>query len=418
MKFKNLFISLGLVLSVGAGIGTALSAKENVKEAKAATAKNIYVDIDLNTKFQENNATPQIHYWDGSHDVDVPLNHVSNNIYVTASTIPASVFANGRGFEVFCWGNKQTQNNNCCSTWIAGDGVLQYNNYNYLCLNADPGSGHNVGIKGFGYYGSKTVNPGASADTQRVWLKNDTPYFYGNDDWGIECKNTIGYLYNSTWYEIVMPAVLNARNSNYYFYADIPSTVTSVHFMRKAQATNHNYLTYLDGYVETLTYGKCYYSGSANYDDFVNLSAGTVAAADEALLSAVLGAYVVCTDTASNGANQTTVRNIYSAWIEHKHDDTDMDTTFKDYVNGAYTEHGNSYAGQSKTADWKLSEKWEALCKAANVNPTTGAALSKMPVAIVSNEIDNTLIIIIASSVVTLLAIGGYFYLRKRKEDR
>ena len=38
MKFKNLFISLGLVLAVGAGVGTALSVKDNVKEAEATAA--------------------------------------------------------------------------------------------------------------------------------------------------------------------------------------------------------------------------------------------------------------------------------------------------------------------------------------------------------------------------------------------
>ena len=55
MKFKNLFISLGLVLSVGAGIGTALSAKENVKEAEAAVG-NVYL---LDTSY----STPTVWAW-------------------------------------------------------------------------------------------------------------------------------------------------------------------------------------------------------------------------------------------------------------------------------------------------------------------------------------------------------------------
>ena len=50
MKIKNLLISLGLVLSVGAGIGTALAVKDNVKEAKA-DGTTVYFDTN-NTSFE------------------------------------------------------------------------------------------------------------------------------------------------------------------------------------------------------------------------------------------------------------------------------------------------------------------------------------------------------------------------------
>lgn len=415
-RFKKLLIALsGLALSMGAAVGVGLGVKDSDNETRATNDKYIYVDFDLNSKFKEAEANPWVRYYNGSQNY-VQLNHVSNNIYRTASQIPSAVLTNrSYGFEIYCY-NQAEQGNDCTTTWIFGNGVLQYDNYNYLCVGAYVKDSQNT-IKGFGYYGTKTTNPDASANTHRVWLKNDTPYFYGNDDWGVQCKNVIGYSYNSAWYEIVMPAVQNVRNSNYYFYADIPLTVTSVHFMRKSQGTNHDYLTYLDAYVETLSYGVCYYSGTSNYDDFVNISAGSVDASDEAVLSAVLSAYVVCTNTAANGANQTTVHNLYGTWIEHKHGSTDMDTTFKDYANGAYTGHGNSYSGLSKNTDWKLSEKWEALCKHASVNPSTGALLRTTVEPIVTESNNTAMITVLASSVIALLAVGGYFFLR-RKQDR
>ena len=60
MKIKNLLISLGLVLSVGAGIGTALAVKDNVKEAKATASTSfvagsvLYID-DTNSNWDESN---------------------------------------------------------------------------------------------------------------------------------------------------------------------------------------------------------------------------------------------------------------------------------------------------------------------------------------------------------------------------
>ena len=75
MKIKNLLISLGLVLSVGAGIGTALAVKDNVKEAKATTyTGTVGLKFEAAVDWTENSTNAAIYFTDGgSHTGWSPL---------------------------------------------------------------------------------------------------------------------------------------------------------------------------------------------------------------------------------------------------------------------------------------------------------------------------------------------------------
>ena len=54
-----------------------------------------------------------------------------------------------------------------------------------------------------------------------------------------------------------------------------------------------------------------------------------------------------------------------------------------------------------------------------NARPIPAPASTFTPIAgQISSEINMTLVIAIAASVALVLVIGGYFYLRKRKEDK
>ena len=73
MKFKNLLISLGLVLSVGAGIGTALSVKDNYQEADAivnyaatTSGQKMFLDISSYTDWSNDGAYFALYFFDGS----------------------------------------------------------------------------------------------------------------------------------------------------------------------------------------------------------------------------------------------------------------------------------------------------------------------------------------------------------------
>ena len=425
-KMKKLLIGLaGLSLSVGAAIGVGLNADKGASEAKADTTKTIYVDTSISSKFKEveNKALDDeqaIHIY---YEIGGVGTHLEAERKVTTNLfefkVPVAALNNSsNGFRPYVWGAVNGEGEGDCSVHWISNSVLQYDNYNYVLVPAT--CPDEYGTRTFGYYGDKTSNPGASADTQRVWLKNDNSDFYNNDDWGTGCKNAIGYTYAASWHVMYMECVENAKNHNDYFYADIPASVTDVHFMRMSAATGHQYAVYQDAYISTLSYGVCHFAGTANYGDFVNITTGVVYGADEVLLSAVLSGYVVCTSDASNGANQTTVHNLFGTWIENKDGTTDMETTIKDYVSGSYTaQDPDSYDGLSKTADWSLEAKWNALCDHANVNPTTGVALSKtttfVPAQSASNE---ALIAIITISAISLLAVGGYFFIRSKKEDR
>ena len=75
MKIKNLLISLGLVLSVGAGIGTALAVKDNVKEAKADTyTGTIGIKFEAEVDWTGNSTNAAIYFTDdGSNSGWSPL---------------------------------------------------------------------------------------------------------------------------------------------------------------------------------------------------------------------------------------------------------------------------------------------------------------------------------------------------------
>lgn len=405
---KSLKLILGLALgttglgsTIAFGVANNVVQQNSVAPAEAATTdKVIYIDFDLNSKFKESGANPWVRYWNGSQNY-VQLNHVSNNIYRTASAIPAAVLTNGSyGFEAYCF-NQADKKNDCTTTWISGNGYLQNPNYNYLCVGTYT-SGQQNQIKGFGYYGNDTTNPGASAATQRVWLKNDTPYFYGNDDWGTQCKNVIGYIYNSTWTTIEMCDHLNNADSNYYFYADIPVGVTDVHFLRCSRKANHKYLYYLDAYIETLEYGKCYFSGTNNYNDFVNMTTKAVNYADAYLLKAVVESYLTCKTTGSNGSSATNVANIKSTWFDNRAPDgingNIHELTLNDYANG-----DTSYIG-SKTKSVTVYEKWTAM---------GGEAIGSNVINRINNN--STIVVITAvSASVAMLSVGLFFFIKKK----
>lgn len=402
---KSLKAILGIALSIG-GLGTtaavagvSMAAENNTTSFVEAAneTKTLYFDFSNNSKFQESGCNPHFRYWDGTNDGDIACSVESGYVY-KATGVPIACLNNAStGFELYCWGQGKT--NNDCTTYWTQNTSLQYSTYNYLRLNSYTKNQQNS-IQGYGYYNAKIDNPGPTASTQRVWLKNDTPYFYGDG-----CVNGLGYFDSSSNYKVIPMVRHINHNSNDYYYADIPASTTSVHFLRLSSDYK---IYYLDAYVETLVYGKCYYSGTANYDDFVNISAGTVSSADAYLLKAVVEAFLTCSTAASNGSNATTVANLKSTWFDGKAADgtngSISELTLSDYANG-----DTSYAG-SKSKTVTVKDKWEAMLAKAGVSGTN-----------VIHPIDNSSFaspVIIIVGVLSISSLAVFFILRKKKFER
>ena len=293
-----------------------------------------------------------------------------------------------------------------------GGNLLKENNYNYVCLSSYEEE-KKPKTKGYGYFGEKVNNPGASYATQRVWLNNQNSDFYANDDWGTPCKNAIGYYDKDKWNVIVMPSVINSYDSNVYYYADIPASLTSIHFMRVSQSENHSYLVYQDRLINSLNYGACYFSGINGYDDYLNMYNAPVMSADATLLSMVVESYLTYGKDLSNGCVESTIKNLFSTWFANKSATNDdlKNAKILDYT--GYSSNGNSYEGLTKNSSFSVNEKWNTMCSQADIDPKTGEARGNWLLSFGSNTM--ALVIIGGVSVVAVIGALIYIILKRKK---
>ena len=153
MNIKNIFITLGLSLVVGL---STISFDSDIKYqsiyAEEVKEKVIYVDVSLNTRFLLEGSNPYIKV-DGN---DISLVKGDNDIYYTTQNISLI----NKTLEICCFNDEY-------STDILTNTLLEQDNYNYICLDTYIDN-ELCGIKGYGSYGSKRVNAGATYLTQRV----------------------------------------------------------------------------------------------------------------------------------------------------------------------------------------------------------------------------------------------------------
>ena len=132
--------------------------------------------------------------------------------------------------------------------------------------------------------------------------------------------------------------------------------------------------------------------------------------------------------TTSGGFIQYSVCGIApatAAALYLRYEDTEeISATAKGYIDASFTfTYTGSYDGEHAPAEGSVSyaDIMDQLYLIAMKDATfrnNHSSINMLPITELSNTTNSTVIIIIAISVGVLLVIGGYFYLRKRKEDR
>lgn len=358
--------------------------------------KVIYVDVSLNDTLKNNN--PYLHYVNGETEQNINLILDSSDIYHTESAI--SFDAEGK-YTI------------CCDT----DYVVEYINvetlskvnYNYVCVIEN-------GSAEYGYYGTRLTNPGASYRTQRVWLDNTNHYFSMDDYWGGKNTTTIGYSYNNTWNVIEMATAVNTYDKHMYYYADIPSDVTSVNFMAMSNSENHSCLVTKDCPVDALMYGVCYNINDGWLGDG-GATTCVVEGADATLLSMVVEAYLTYGKDYSNGSYIGTVKNLFFTWFEYKSASSNdlKNAKILDYT--GYSANGNSYENLEKGSSFSVNEKWNTMCSQAGIDPKTGKARS-FNLSWLDGNTGKFVIYVGGVSFIVVLSLSVLLFIKhKRKQD-
>ncbi len=415
-KYYIFIISILLnVLSFGT-ISLSSNSRINNNEVNAwyVNDKTIYVDLSLNTKFKEEGANPTLVYKDTTtHEVELTL--INDYLYKTKEVIPYTIFTNqDYGFEIHSF---DSSIDDYLSIFISGgeDNPLLNKEYNYLCLDEYTANSKQE-IKGYGYYGERIKNPGATYKTQRVWLNNTYPNFYDNDDWGTPRKNVIGYIddLSKAFILIEMEQVLNLSTNETYYYADIPYTVSSMSFLSISQKEGHSYLIYDMAEIPNISYGSCYFA-DLNNTEFSVLT-GSVNSASATILKYVCEAYLTYGKADSNGSTSFTVSNLFNTWFKNKSATINdlKKEILMDY--SGYSQNGNSYENLIKDTPYSVNEKWKTMCSQAGIDPNTGE-FRGFNLSFFSSDLFKLLLVVGGVTLIVILIFIIYALNKAHKEN-
>ena len=321
-------------------------------------SKTIYVDFSNNTKFLEEGSAPYLKYKTDK-DYKVSLFLDKDNIYKTETNIPLSVFSNDKQtFEIHAFnGTYKT------AAMKGGSTSLKNDFYDYILLGSYEG-GSTATIEGYGIYNSIIVeNPGATYETQRIWLCDSSL----NDK---SLEYAVGFDNNSQYQVTPMSKITNSYDSVNYYYVDIPYEQKSLHFLKISNVENHNYLINQDFPVSYIMYGACYFGGSTE-DAFKNIHTEVVRGADYIILGLVVEAYLTYGRYTSNGCTNTTVSTLEKTWFKEASATKEQlkENKISDY--SGYSKNGNSYEGLLKDSLYSINEKWNTMKSQAGIGAKT-----------------------------------------------
>ena len=363
---------------------TAVKAEDTTEESEIIEeSKTIYIDLSETEEFLNEDGDPYLHY-KNSEDANLELELVENGIY-SCLDIPLNVLDTATyGFEVINYEGGELK-----TAWLAGDNKLALDTYNYIYINSE------LEVAGYGYYAEKTPNPKqATYKTQRIWL-NDNRYQESG------YKPALGYFEDDVYKVVLMLSELNSFDSLKYHYADIPENISEVHFLK----FDGDYLIVRDEMVN-LSYGVCYQFS----DD--SISTCTVYNATANLLAFVVEAYLTYGKNPSNGATNTTMKNVYTTFFANKSaTQNDLkNVKISDYT--GYAANGNSYEGLEKNSQFSVNEKWNTMCSNAGINPNTGASTANFGGVSMSTT---KLLLLVGGALVGVICIFILYEMLKKK---
>ena len=370
---KKIFLSLfsvELLLPLRIGAGSFSFYKR--ANALAENNKYVYIDLSNNSKYLETTANPCLVY---NNYIEVALSEInaSNPIFRSNNVISSEILT--KGFTVECFNGTFKSD----LVTFTNDGI------NIVTIGDD------YSVLGYGTYGNRIENPGATYRTQRVWLYSESTHNYG-----------VRYVSDNLIKEIEMVNITNTFDGRKYYYADIPYLMDRVTFVEIS-----NYVTYKETEIDSLAYGVCY---SLNNDGFSYIR---VPDSDAIMLSKVVEAYLTYGKDNSNGTTLSTVKSLFNTWFVSKSASKDdlSSISIMDYT--GYTQNGNSYERLEKNAWFRVDTKWNAMCAQVGIDPDTGLEGSKLLVWIKANK---KLVIVIG--VLTLGVIGGIVFLLVLKKKK
>ena len=208
-------------------------------------------------------------------------------------------------------------------------------------------------------YKEPLKNPGATYETQRVWLS-----FNLTTD--VSFDPAVSYTKGDSYEIVKMEKTPNGYDSKNYYYADIPYTENSMHFL----GIFENSTVLYDKFIPAISYGSCYFTGSSE-TDFENITTGVVEGADYVILGLVVEAYLTYGKADSNGSTKQTITNLESTWFNKASATKEelKQNKIKDYT--GYASNGNSYEGLTKTSDFSINEKWNTMKSQAGIRTKT-----------------------------------------------
>ena len=231
----------------------------------------------------------------------------------------------------------------------------------------------------------------ASTSTTRIFINNSGSHFNpaGIRAWGGDASASIGgttsdaTIYHLNWFE--------DRSGVWYGYAEIPTNITGCKVVKLSSddydATVSYYCSNNDFAISDIASRVLYCPADGNQISFGGAKDDVAGAS---LMAKVLEAINTCSDSSLNGYNSYT--NVNNFFYSHATAEAKSSTC-------------TSLGGQSKT----VSEHMEGMARRPGSLPGSNILGS-----IAAND---TSILLIAVGAVTLLSAGGYFLLRKKKEN-
>ena len=361
--------------------------------------KQLYVDFSLDETFAVNGASSVVKYNDGE-EKSVALTLVSDSIY--SFSLPYDVLESEEKTFYFSYDYVIEKVPHIYVSESISGSKLAKENYNYVCLNDDEELEKSQ-IEGFGFYTPKVANPGASYETQRVWLSQG----FGGSARELGSQNAVGYYTEESYNVVVMDSVTNTDGVS-LFFADIPAASTSISFLEVANQEKHDYVFYNEVEVPSLTYGVCFYL------DGNKVAPREVVGADAIILSKVVEAYLTYGTMPSNGSVKSTVASLYQTWFAKMSATKDDLEGVKILDYTGYTANGNSYEGLTKKSEFSVNEKWNGLCNQAGIDPSTGQTRNYS--FSLGGIFKKTIALLIGGSVAFVVFLGLFaFFMRRYK---
>lgn len=367
-----------------------LTPDSQITSAAVETVKTIYVDLSecIETNYEELNVTFQLVEEGGW---EISLSHLDGGIFASSTPVEVASFSKTIETYQFSWAIDETQ------YIVTFEGVmpLYEETNNYVCLseyredNPEP-------IKGFGYYGTRKKNPGATCLTQRVWLYDaDSEYMGGY---------AVGYIKEGVLQLANMETTVNSFDRFVYRFADIPYELTEAYFIKLS-----GFCT--DFCAKTpLIYGSCFKIRDSS------LTTGIVDGAGAGLLGMVVEAYLTYGSSPSNGSVGSTISTVFQTFFKNKSASSEdmKETKILDYGGGSYKE-GRYDPDVPKSTYYTVNEKWNTLCSQAGIDPKTGEARGWSLVLGFSGDMKKSLLIVGGTLFVIIVAGSAYLIWKWRK---